>query len=598
MFAAYKQVLLARDKHKSLLISLAMVVIGALGSTIVFAFYPQLLPFKLQRHIPPKPPKPILAPLSTVPAEFYVSPAGTPQSDGSYECPWDIATALAHPRTIAPGSTIWLGGGTYRGVFTSKLKGTDGVPIVVRATPGERVVIDSGGERGDPLTVRGAWTTYWGFELMNSDTRRVVDTRGSYAVKAWRGDGVTVLAPHTKLINLIIHDNSNGIGSWMAAEGAEIYGCLIFNNGWLGPDRGHGHGIYVQNKIGTKRIVDSILFNNFGRGIQVYGTNASTVGFHIEGNAAFNNYSPSGRGTAKRHPNLFVGTVKLPADDIEIVGNYLYHPPDTYSEGGANMALGYNRTVNKSIVVRDNYIAGGSRALSLALWDEVTMTGNTFHAGRAGAIRSEKDIELSMFNRLADVRVVNNVALSKYNWNGNRYYDDTRVSRFVPPTAFFFGKQPRRDYASWKEVTGFDEASQYASGRPDGMHVVVRPNAYERGRAHIVVYNWNASEFVEADVEAILPVNAKYEVRDVQNYFGAPIMSGIYKGGTLRVPLTKGEVAPPVGYDFTPASTAPEFNVFVLSSTLPESKPKPATKIRDADKKREPRKRRHTFGNH
>src|SRR5438034_9264453 len=44
--------------------------------------------------------------------DFYVSPTGSPSSDGSFTEPWDLATALAGPAAVTPGSTIWLRGGT------------------------------------------------------------------------------------------------------------------------------------------------------------------------------------------------------------------------------------------------------------------------------------------------------------------------------------------------------------------------------------------------------------------------------------------------------------------------------------------------------
>src|SRR5881227_3772854 len=44
---------------------------------------------------------------------FYVSPTGSPSGDGSFTEPWDLATALAGPAAVTPGSTIWLRGGMY-----------------------------------------------------------------------------------------------------------------------------------------------------------------------------------------------------------------------------------------------------------------------------------------------------------------------------------------------------------------------------------------------------------------------------------------------------------------------------------------------------
>lgn len=43
-----------------------------------------------------------------------------------------------------------------------------------------------------------------------------------------------------------------------SAIDSEVPGCLICDNGWIGPDRDHGPGIYDQNQTGTKLVTDNI----------------------------------------------------------------------------------------------------------------------------------------------------------------------------------------------------------------------------------------------------------------------------------------------------------------------------------------------------
>ena len=203
--------------------------------------------------------------------DFVVSPQGAPGGDGSKARPWDLQTALHHPEAVKPGDTIWLLGGVYRGAFKSRLKGTPDAPITVRLAPGERATIecrsDDPKQRAD-FVVEGSDARYWGFEVMGSNPDRWSDAKGSHPPEANRG-GVTCHGSHNAFVNLVVHDGSCGFGWWSSAEGGEIYGCLIYNNGWDAPDRGHGHAIYAQNSRGTKRIADNILFNQFSYGVHV-----------------------------------------------------------------------------------------------------------------------------------------------------------------------------------------------------------------------------------------------------------------------------------------------------------------------------------------
>jgi hypothetical protein len=102
------------------------------------------------------------------------------------------------------------------------------------------------------------------------------------------------------------------VGLWKEATNVEFYGSLISDNGWNAPDRGHGHGLYVQNREGTKTIRDNVIFQNFCNGIQVYGTeNAFLDDITIDGNTIFGNGE----------------IVNSPADNITIGGGVVAHRP-------------------------------------------------------------------------------------------------------------------------------------------------------------------------------------------------------------------------------------------------------------------------------
>jgi hypothetical protein len=144
---------------------------------------------------------------------------------------------------------------------------------------------------------------------------------------------------------------------------------------------------------------------------------------------------------------------------------------------------------------------------------------------------------------------------ANYAWDNNAYYGAGSV----------LWNGSTGTYASWPSWTGFDAHSTYHPGAPTGIWTFVRPNKYEAGRAHIVVYNWDLASSVSVDVSAALTRGKHYEVRDAQNYFGAPVASGVYDGGLIRIPMTGLTIPPANGnVPVEPVHSAPQFGAFVL----------------------------------
>lgn len=442
-------------------------------------------------------------------AEFFVAADGTAKGDGSRAKPVDLATALSGRTPAQPGDTLWLRGGTYRGMFTSTLTGNYRQPITIRQCPHERATIDGA------LTIYGRWAVYWGFEVMNSNPDRVTRDRPG---------GVTMYGPDTKCINLIVHDTGGGFGCWLPARSAELAGCLIYHNGWqgLGNDRGHGHAVYTQNDSATKRILDNIMFDQYGYGIHAYAQASEIKNFHFEGNVSFNNGSATREDY--RYNNILIGGFN-PAVGITLISNCTY---TTLGRSGMNVQLNYSARHNKDLVCRDNYFVGGAPVLLATEWDSAVLTGNTF----AG-------IQSLIFLGLP----ANPAPAAAYQWNHNTY---AAASNAAP---FSFQRQAL-NLAEWQHATGFDKDSQFQKNL-SGIKVFVRPNQYEPGRAHIVVYNWERADSVAVDLAAVGPAGTQCAVVNVLDYFGPPVATGTYGGPPLRLPL--------IG-----TATGPEFNAFVV----------------------------------
>ena len=218
---------------------------------------------------------------------------------------------------------MWLRGGTYRvGAITSTLAGAERRRSRCAPPPGEHAVIDGATAVGAVLTLNGAWTIFRDFEVTSSDPARSGD-------KLNRAAGIDVHGANVKLVNLVMHDLAGGVGMWSDAVDAEAYGNIIYYNGWLGPDRPHGHGIYTQNKTGVRRITDNIIFGQFGIGVHAY---ASDEGFlddmQFEGNVVVNN------GITAGDFNFLVGGHRLAKRPV-LKSNYTYDNP------GAGNNVGY-----------------------------------------------------------------------------------------------------------------------------------------------------------------------------------------------------------------------------------------------------------------
>jgi parallel beta-helix repeat protein len=465
-------------------------------------------------------------------AGYYVSPSGSASGDGSAARPWSLATLLSHPSTLRPGDTVWVRGGTYSTQGkTSQINGSSSAPIIVRAYPGEQVRWDGG------ITIRGSNTWYWGLELYYSGW----NTRRSGSSGSWPSDipgpltSVNVFGPRVKFINCIVHDLGEGFDFWTEAVDAELSGNIVFNNGWSGPDRGHGHGIYTQNASGTKRIVGNVIFNNFGNGIQAYGSSSATIrGYYFEGNASFGNGSVGDEGLQM---NYIIGGGS-PAEAITFTKNYGYHT----NLGGGGARVGWGNS-NRDISFTGNLIVGETAFYG---WQSPQVTGNTF-VGR---------------NTMMQL-VQPSGSTGGYQWSGNGYY---RVENRYQPFSYMSGSTNLAlDFSGWKSRLGIDGGSSFTESRPTGSKVVVRASTYERGHGIIIAYDWSRAGSVTADLSSVLSAGQAYEVRNAQDPLGAPVTRGTYGGGSVTLPTSGLAPVQPAGGPPTRAvSTGPEFAVFVV----------------------------------
>ena len=452
------------------------------------------------------------------PVGHYVTPGGSSSGDGTAARPWDLVTGLAGASgQLGPGDTVWLRAGTYGGAFTSTLTGTTSAPIIVRQYPGERATIDG------HLRVEGANVWFWGLEVMQSDPLGNASLPGD----------VEVYASGSRLINMVIHDaGRQGINHRTTDGYAEVSGCIVYNNG---THEDLDHGIYAPSDNAVKWIKDNVFFNNLGFGIHVFATSshARLTNVHVVGNVSFNNGTISVNGP--RHSNLLIGA-DTTTESSSAIDNLLYFS----GTAGNNLRLGFAGRDNRDIVAQGNYGAGGESGLQVDDWRTASIGSNTF---------------------LGQGEMVDLGALSVggYQWTGNTFVRDPAAPAWRYQDTLY-------DFATWKQLTGLGGTDRAGVAAPTTPKVVVRPNAYEPGRANIIVYNWGARSSITVDVLGLLTAGDGYEVRNVQDFYGAPVAQGTYSGGgTIAIPMGGVPAPLPIGRTTpTPPQTGPRFDVFVL----------------------------------
>jgi hypothetical protein len=445
--------------------------------------------------------------------DYYVSPNGS--GSGSQSSPMSIGTLCGTSSPVRPGDTAWLRAGNYgsggSSTINCQLQGTSSAPIKVRAYPGERATILGG------LGVYSNYVWYWGIEIQNNFTRSTGECGSFPSIKPPDGVFFNQGSTGNKFINMIIHDVANGISDQQEAIGTEDYGNLLYNIGWASScDRGHGHALYLQNNDSSVKLVsDNLGWNSFDIGMQAYSGAANVSNIWFVGNAFWNNGLPAGH----RVDNLYIGSSASPKQNIVVQDSVMYNPLDASSgETGYNEA---NSGSNYDITLKNNYWIGanptGYVTLLLTGWQTTNVTGNMF------------------------VGPLSISSIGSYNWSGNSYYKSS------PPSA--------------------DSGSSASGSYPTGVRVLVRPNKYEQGRANIIVLNFDKNSSVNVDLSnSGLTGGQSYEIRDAQNFWGAPVATGTYNGGSVSLPMNLSSVSQMINGS-SPAHTSAEFGAFVVLPT-------------------------------
>ncbi|HPY18975.1 MAG TPA: chondroitinase-B domain-containing protein, partial [Polyangiaceae bacterium] len=440
--------------------------------------------------------------------EFYVSPTGS--GDGSsVSSPMSFHAAIQQAKE---GDWYWMLEGTYKDFYRIIEDGKASKPIVFRNYANGRARIDGN------IQVEGEYNWLWGLEVDNL-----------YGITNDVGDGenIGMFRRGIRIINCIVHDGSSTFGSWNFPEQV-IYGNIIY--------RGY-HSIYTQNTYsnGVKYFVHNIsmdAFTDSGNGpyeFHAYGEGGDVSGLYLEGNV-FANTDLEGK-------SLIGGKNDTPNDHMTLIGNYFY---------GSHAQLGYARPVQA--VFKDNKLYKASLRWRY-FWGDgnerfpnpppAVVTGNTFYQPDGGDPHVQ--FQTSTYKACSDPKgYCREDGTSKIRpddvWDQNTYLPNFRAD-FHANNQNIEGMTSLSQWQNATQSAGkmFDSNST-VTAMPTQPMVAVLPNAYEPGRAHVVIFNFAKASTTAVDLSPAVGQGKTYRVMAVKDAFGTPVAQGTYNGGTVNIP--------------------------------------------------------------
>jgi hypothetical protein len=415
-----------------------------------------------------------------------------------------------------------------------------------------------------PPAVHDVW--FHGLEITDSGTDSRIWATASdddfLNVAQRRQNGIFNYGTRTKIIDCVVHDVFNGVGAWAQAVDSEYSGVIAFNNGTSAPDRGHGHGFYIQNELnGSKSFRQVVSMQNFGMVSQMYVSRDDVP----QGNVVFDStvWVAADPGLSPLVNQSFLLGGAAPVRNVTIRSSHFFGRP---------LQIGYASPNNDNILVTNNVLRSG---VLLSLSRHVTLTGNIFAATPAyDAILVSMRLETG--NAPADYSFSNNVYIrSNLAWPYHQFFvapvNDANCGYYwFSTTTEGYGYCPAPQ--SWQETLGFDKSgSTFQTSPPPGANVVLLADPYDERRYLVVVHNWDRAPTVQLNVASLRWRNGvRYVLRNVADYYG-DIVRGIYQGSVdLPIAMTGHSISTPNGFTTPLAlSTFPDFDVFVLTVDEP-----------------------------
>lgn len=436
--------------------------------------------------------------------------------------PVKFETLVSSPR-IVPGDTIKLAPGIYKPppgwptrnwIISDQVSGTVDAPVIICPRDGPGTVTIDGG-----LDILGAYVQLQDLEITNTDTVRVCSGTDRPAGVVLNNDGC-------KVINCIIHDTGHpGICIPGGSLGCEISECIIYHVGiydttdmtddtpWT-----RGSAIYAQS-FDSLILENNTAFRCFTTGGKSYGSGVS--GHSWKGHVSFRNPEDG----------------LMAMNYVTVMDNMVFDDSVVFSCGLSRFGGPYigDEVVHENLTIQNCYFILDRQSLVFSYVDKPHFKNNIVIQRGTGEIRA-----LDWTKRFID---------PVWDFDNNKYFGGVYTGGIL------------RD-AEHPVMNN----SQYLEQLPSANVVKIHANKYDTDRARVTIINWENAAYQDVDMGALLSAGDNYSVRDVQNYYGGPVVFGVYDG-SIRFPLDLTEVSAIIGdcpHMGTITNTAPAFACFVV----------------------------------
>jgi hypothetical protein len=389
-----------------------------------------------------------------------------------------------------------------------------------------------------------------------------------------------------RLINSFVHDGSTGVSWWTPSADSEVYGSFVFHSGYAGAIRGMYHGCYTQNvdtldAPSEHAFRETAFFSNFGLGMQIYGSCGPADRYTLEGVISFSTTLPSKAFYTTTDPLVVPASKATESQDSILIHSnlsshhavvretYVYNPMEPVGMPSFDFgSLPLNINGITDALVEDSVFVGDGASVRLQGAAQLRFEGNTV-VGRTWYPYKEGSVTI------IDPHYLDHLPL--HHFASNTYYRTDAPPVIGLQEGGVGGTEFSVSLPTWQTTYGQDLDSFGYAGRPIVNQIFVRPNAYEPGRGHVVIYNWANLTSVPVDLSPLgLTDGQGFKVHNIQSFKTDPMavdwMGNVAASGTfdtgnplVNVDMTDTEMVMPIGFGIPPlSSTLPEFGVFVV----------------------------------